>query len=59
MNLELHETYRIQYCSGECVLWEYLGTDQRTVPWWQEVSSGRVFNEDSVIYAWQLIEKVS
>jgi hypothetical protein len=59
VNLELHGTYRVLLCSGECLLWEYLGTDSRTVAWWQDASSGRVFSEDSLMYAWQLVGKVS
>jgi hypothetical protein len=59
MKLELYGRYRVLLCNGECPLWEYLGTDSRTVAWWQDASTGRVFSEDSVTYAWQLVERVS
>jgi hypothetical protein len=43
-------------CSGECLEWLYLGPDSRSVSWWQDVSSGRIFNEDSMMYSWQILE---
>lgn len=55
-DLTVRETYRVMLCSGECREWLYLGPDGRSVSWWQDVSSGQVFNEDSIMYSWQILE---
>lgn len=54
-DLRIGETYLVRFCSGECCDWVFLGTDSRSVAWWQGVASGRIFNEGSVMYAWEVL----
>jgi hypothetical protein len=55
MKIEVHGHYRIACCSGEVRDWEYLGVNESAVAWWRDTLSGRVFSEDSLMYAWQII----
>lgn len=59
MKLELHATYRVMLCSGECQQWTYLGRDSRCGAWWQERASGRVFAESGLMYAWRILGKAA
>ncbi len=58
MSPTVHTVYRVMLCSGECCEWEYLGPDRHDVAWWEDKASGRVFNEGSLMYAWQILEPI-
>lgn len=47
-------TYRIKLCSGEIVLWTYLGPQDGEI-WWRDEETTRVFCESSVQYAWEVL----
>lgn len=49
--------YRIELCSGEQVLWRHLGPDAGARIWWQDVETGRKFEENSLMYAWRIVEQ--
>lgn len=47
--------YEVELCSGERRHWRYLGPDAHAVVWWQDVESGREFNESGLMYAWRIV----
>jgi hypothetical protein len=51
--------YLIELCSGEQVCWRYLGPDSGARIWWQDVETGRRFEETSLMYAWHIVERVA
>ncbi|MBU3656479.1 MAG: hypothetical protein FGM35_00410 [Rhodocyclaceae bacterium] len=55
--LEINAVYSIQLCSGEVRLWKYLGEGKGGRVWWNDQDSGTIFNEESILYAWQILEK--
>ena len=50
--------YLIELCSGEAQHWRYCGPDARGRIWWQDVESGREFNETSLMYAWKILRRM-
>ncbi len=53
---EINVVYSIRLCSGEFRLWKYLGAGGGQRVWWNDLSTGAVFNEDSIMYAWDIVE---
>ncbi len=53
------ETYDIELCSGEFRRWQYLGPDERAQIRWRDTESGLEFSEASLMYAWQIVGKIS
>jgi hypothetical protein len=54
IELKKGAVYEIELCCGDLVRWRYLGLDARGAVWWHDLSSGKEFNEASLMYAWQL-----
>lgn len=55
MNLEINRIYVIRLCSGEITRWRYLGEGAGERVWWTDVTTGTIFNEGSILYAWQIV----
>ena len=47
--------YAIRLFSGEFRYWKYLGESGGDRRWWQDMSTDAVFNEDRIMYAWEII----
>lgn len=58
MKIEVHGAYLVELCGGERCIWEYLGEDDRAILWWCDLSSGRKFTENCLMYAWQVLGAV-
>ena len=50
-----NSVYAIRLCSGECRYWKYLGLSGGDRHWWQDMSTDAVFNEDRIMYEWEII----
>lgn len=55
---QLDADYLIELCSGEQRRWRYLGPDARGAVWWRDLETKTEFNEDSLMYAWAIVERV-
>ena len=55
---QINVVYAIRLCSGELRLWKHLGIGEGQRIWWSDISTGSVFNEDTLLYAW-VIEAVA
>ena len=53
------DEYRIALCSGEVRRWRYLGLDPSGRGWWRDTETLYQFSEDSLMYAWQVVEKIA
>ena len=51
--------YRITLCSGEVRRWLYLGLDPSGRGWWRDTETLYQFSEDSLMYTWQVVEKIA
>lgn len=51
----INHTYSIRLCSGETRAWKYLGEGAGGRVWWCDISTGVVFNEASILYAWEML----
>ena len=52
---EINRIYSIRLCSGEMRAWKYLGEGSGKRIWWCDSSTGIVFNEESILYAWEVV----
>jgi len=55
---EVDATYLIELCSGEQRRWRYLGQDKKGSAWWRDLETSLEFNEGSLMYAWQIVERL-
>ncbi len=53
------DEYRIALCSGEVRCWRYLGPDPSGRGWWRDAETLYEFSEDSLMYAWRVVEKIT
>lgn len=51
----VNSIYSIRICSGEQKVWRYLGVGEGGRVWWCDSSTGIVFNEESILYAWEVV----
>ena len=54
-SLTVNNIYSIRICSGEQKVWRYLGVGEGGRVWWCDSSTGIVFNEESILYAWEVV----
>ncbi|BBU68876.1 hypothetical protein [Fluviibacter phosphoraccumulans] len=54
--LLVNHTYSIELCSGEKRIWRYLGEGAGGKVWWSDCTTGTIFNEDSILYAWTVTD---
>jgi hypothetical protein len=55
---EADATYVIKLCSGEQRRWRFLGQDRQGAAWWRDLETSLEFNEGSLMYAWQIVERL-
>lgn len=53
----VNRIYSIKLCSGEVRTWKYLGEGSGGRVWWCDSATGSVFHEDSILYAWEIIDE--
>lgn len=60
-NLEptVGDEYQIALCSGEVRRWRYLGPDPGGRGWWRDTEALCQFSEDTLMYAWQVVERIA
>jgi hypothetical protein len=51
-------TYLIELCSGEQRRWHYLEADARGAVWWRDLETKVEFSENSVMYAWAIVQRL-
>lgn len=59
MVLRVNDIYPVKLCSGEVRRWKYLGQGAGERIWWCDVTTGSIFNEESILYTWEILENTS
>ena len=57
--LTVGDEYGITLCSGELRRWRYLGPDSSGRGWWRDAETQCEFSEDSLMYVWQVVERIA